>query len=132
MVGKDVLTGTLGVQGAGQNVGTYAITIGTLTAGRNYDVKFEPGSFEVSKANVTVKPNPGQSKTFGDPDPQLTYTVTSGELFHGDTFRGALGRQAGEDVGNYAIQQGTLALSNNYNLKVELTEKFEIKRKAFQ
>ena len=132
LVGKDELTGTVNIQGAGQNVGAYVIAIGTLSAGKNYDVKFEPGSFEVLKADIAIKPNPNQSKVFGAPDPVLSYTITSGQLFNGDTFRGALGRQAGEDVGKYAIQQGTLTLSNNYNLKVDLTEKFEIIRKAFQ
>ena len=31
-------------------------------------------------------------------------------------FTGALTRSTGENVGTYAIQQGTLALSSNYNL----------------
>src|SRR5204863_414657 len=33
-----------------------------------------------------------------------------------DGFTGALSRAAGENVGSYAIQQGTLALSTNYAL----------------
>src|SRR5204863_122816 len=58
-----------------------------------------------------------QSKTYGDPDPALTYGVTSGHLaFPGDGFTGELARVAGEDVGSYAVQQGTLALSGNYAL----------------
>ena len=35
---------------------------------------------------------------------------------NGDSFSGALTRVAGEDVGTYAITQGTLALSTNYTL----------------
>jgi len=42
--------------------------------------------------------------------------VTSGTLVTGDTFSGALSRAAGENVGTYAIGQGTLALSTNYTL----------------
>ena len=34
----------------------------------------------------------------------------------GDSLRGSLTRVAGEDVGSYAIQQGTVAASANYNL----------------
>lgn len=38
---------------------------------------------------------------------------TSAMLVSGDTFGGSLARAAGEAVGDYAIQQGTLALSNH-------------------
>ena len=34
----------------------------------------------------------------------------------GDSFTGALTRVAGENVGSYAIEQGTLALNGNYDL----------------
>jgi hypothetical protein len=34
----------------------------------------------------------------------------------GDTFTGSLARDAGDNVGDYAITQGTLALSGNYAL----------------
>jgi len=37
-------------------------------------------------------------------------------LANGDAFSGALTRAAGENVGTYAISQGSLALSSNYNL----------------
>ena len=108
--------------------------MGTLSAGKNYEIRFlaDQVNFEILKADITVKPDPGQSKVFGAPDPVLTYTIVSGSLFNNDTFKGGLGRQSGEDVGKYAIQQGTLSLNNNYNLKVDPTEKFEITRKSFQ
>ncbi len=57
-----------------------------------------------------------KSKIYGDADPALTYQITSGSLAFSDSFTGALTRVAGEDVGTYAIKQGTLALSSNYNL----------------
>lgn len=59
-----------------------------------------------------------KSKTYGDLDPALTYSVTSGSLAGSDTFSGALSRQSGESVASspYAIQQGTLTLSSNYDL----------------
>ena len=46
----------------------------------------------------------------------LRIKISSGSLAAGDAFSGELAREAGEDVGTYAIQQGTLAMSNNYNL----------------
>jgi hypothetical protein len=55
-------------------------------------------------------------KTHGDADPVVTYHISSGSLAAGDAFTGAIARVAGEGVGTYAIQQGTLALNSNYNL----------------
>ena len=54
-----------------------------------------------------------KSKTYGDADPALTYT---GALHGTDTFTGSLARVAGEDVGSYAINQGTLSAGSNYTL----------------
>ena len=54
-----------------------------------------------------------KSKTYGDADPALTYTGT----LHGtDSFTGSLARVAGENVGSYAIQQGSLSAGSNYAL----------------
>ena len=69
----------------------------------------------ITPAAVTVTAD-AQSKTYGDPDPTLTYQITSGSLVGNDTFSGELTRVAGEDVGSYAIEQGSLALSSNYTL----------------
>gem|GEM_PF-1501293 len=56
-----------------------------------------------------------QTKVYGDADPPLTYTVTPSPA-PGDAFTGSLERDPGEDAGVYAIHQGTLALSSNYQL----------------
>ncbi len=69
----------------------------------------------VNQRPITVTAD-AKSKTYGDADPALTYQITSGTLVNGDSFNGALTRAAGENVGTYAIQQGTLALSSNYTL----------------
>src|SRR5207249_11225177 len=55
-------------------------------------------------------------KTYADADPGLTYHTTSGSLVTYTTLFRALSRAAGENVGSYTIQQGTLALSTNYAL----------------
>ena len=49
------------------------------------------------------------SKEFGDADPPLTYSITSGALDGGDTLSGSLSRDSGEAIGTYTINQGTLA-----------------------
>lgn len=71
-------------------------------------------------ANLTITPialtitaNP-QTKIYGEADPALTYTITSGALLTGDTITGSLDRVAGVNVGTYAINQGTLTAGVNY------------------
>jgi hypothetical protein len=112
---SDAFTGALS-RVAGENVGLYAITIGTLTVndgngGNNYDLMFVSNNFEIKKRAITVTADP-KTKTFGDPDPVFTYQVTSGSLAFTDSFMGALTRDPGELVGEYAIKIGTLAISD--------------------
>ncbi len=52
---------------------------------------------------------PGSERT-------LPFTFTTGALQYGDTWVGHLGRTPGENVGAYAINQGTFHLSDNYDL----------------
>lgn len=70
-------------------------------------------SFTIAQMPITVTAD-ALSKTYGDPDPALTYT--SDTLVGEDEFSGALARELGEAVGTYPITQGTLALSDNYIL----------------
>src|SRR5207245_2790185 len=49
----------------GENVGNYAITLGTLSAGSNYSLSLAPASFEITAKAVTITAAPGQHKTFG-------------------------------------------------------------------
>ena len=53
-----------------------------------------------------------KSKNVGDADPALTYT--SSGLVDGDSISGSLSRDSGENVGTYAITQGTLSAGANY------------------
>lgn len=53
----DTLSGTLG-RVAGEDVGTYALTLGTLTAGDNYSVEFIPADFTInSQSNSSSSTN---------------------------------------------------------------------------
>ncbi len=58
---------------------------------------------------ITVTANSGQSKVIGTADPVFTYTYSPSDP--PVTFTGALSRVPGENVGTYAITQGTLAAS---------------------
>ncbi|MBQ6348512.1 MAG: hypothetical protein IJI71_13310, partial [Clostridia bacterium] len=112
LVGSDTLTGAL-TRASGENVGTYAIQQGTLAASGNYALTYTGANLTINKKALTVTAE-AKSKTYGDADPALTYTATG--LVGSDTLTGALTRASGENVGTYAIQQGTLAASGNYAL----------------
>src|SRR5213078_3156413 len=110
----DAFTGALS-RATGEAVGSYAIGQNTLALNGNYTLAYVGANLTIGARAVTVTAD-AKSKTYGDADPGLTYQITSGSLVTGDGFTGALGRAAGENVGSYAIQQGTLALSTNYTL----------------
>jgi large repetitive protein len=112
----DSFSGSLS-RSVGENVGNYGIVKGTLALSANYAITFTPGiTFAINPRAVTVTANTGQSKTYGSVDPFLTFTVGGSGLAFADTFSGSLSRQPGENAGDYAITQGTLALSSNYAL----------------
>lgn len=110
LLGEDTFTGSLS-RDAGETVGTYPITQGTLTAGDNYDVTFESADFEITVRSLEVTASPG-TKVYGQSDPALAWTITEGSLLGDDSLTGALGRDAGEGVDEYDITLGTLDNSN--------------------
>ncbi|MBR0962446.1 beta strand repeat-containing protein, partial [Bradyrhizobium japonicum] len=114
LVSGDSLSGAL-TRASGENVGSYGITQGTLTAGSNYALTYSGANLGITQRAITVTAN-AQSKTYGDADPTLTYGVTSGNLVSGDNLSGVLTRAAGESVGSYGIAQGTLTAGSNYAL----------------
>jgi hypothetical protein len=90
-----------------------------LTASYSGDSYYAPSSASqtvtVVKRNITVAADP-KTKVYGEPDPELTFRITKGSLVFNDTFTGSLTREAGEDVGQYDILQGTLTLPIAYKL----------------
>jgi len=110
---------------SGENVGTYAINQGTLTVvGNNYVItSFVPANFTISAKPITVTVKSGQSKIYSSADPIFTYTSSDPAA----TFTGALNRTPGENVGSYAIGQGTLAVAgNNYSITSFVSANFTI------
>ncbi|WP_328997121.1 MBG domain-containing protein [Pseudomonas aeruginosa] len=115
-----VLNGGGLVRVSGENVGNYAIQQGGLgLVSGNYDLAYQGNNLTITKALLNVIAD-GKTKVYGDADPSLTYQVSG--LKNGDTAGavlngGGLVRVSGENVGNYAIQQGGLGLvSGNYDL----------------
>jgi surface protein len=112
---QSVITGAL-TRVAGEDIGTYAINQGTLAVSGNYDITYTGADFNITKATLNIVAD-AKSKTYGTSDPALTYTVTG--FANGDdhtVITGALTRTAGESIGTYAINQGTLAVSGNYDI----------------
>jgi MBG domain-containing protein len=112
LVGGDTISGSL-TRLVGENVGNYAINQGTLDAGSNYTISYTGADLSITPASLTVTAD-AKSKTYGVADPALTYS--SSGLVGGDTISGSLTRAAGENVGSYAINQGTLSAGSNYTI----------------
>ena len=79
---------------AGENVGSYAITQGTLAindgnGGNNYKLTFVGANLEITARPITITADP-QSKVYGDADPALTYRSRAARSRFSDTFTGAL------------------------------------------
>ena len=128
------------------DVGSRTVTLGTLTLGGtsvgNYKLA-TTGNQTTTTANITprdltVTPDVNQSKKFGAEDPTLTFMPTGAVPGQTPSFTGALSRVEGQNVGQYDITLGTLAMTDNdsygfkasnYTLKLNLTPvKFEIKK----
>jgi hypothetical protein len=107
------LTGTSHTQ-----IGNYPADSWTFTdVAGNYNSTSGSVSDKITVRMITVTAD-AKSKVAGQPDPALTYQVTTGSLLTGDSFSGTLVRQSGEQAGTYPILQGSLSLSgyNYYSL----------------
>jgi hypothetical protein len=111
------LAGTLGIsRSPGEAVGAYSITASGLTS-PNYDITFNPGSFVITKALLSVTADP-QNKTYGNPDPAFSASYQG--FVTGETtaaLGGALvfSRNPGENVGAYTVTPSGLT-SSNYDI----------------
>ncbi len=94
-----------------KDAGTYTVVISNKE-GSDYAFSGK------TTADYTIKPKAltitadAKSKAKGEADPALTYQADG--LVEGDAITGALQRVAGEEVGTYAINQGSLSAGSNY------------------
>ncbi len=109
------VTGAL-TRDPGEYVGMHAITLGSLSAGTNYDIQYTGNYLTTEPAVLTITPD-NKTKVYGESDPELTYQVSG--LVSGDGLSGNLNRQIGHDVGAYTIMQGSLCASDNYIVEFE-------------
>lgn len=128
--------------GTDKTVRISGLTLGGTSAG-NYQLAASgqqaSAMAAITPAVITVTPDAGQGKTYGEKDPTLTYT--SAGAVNGETpaFSGGLVRDAGSNAGSYAITGGNLALADgsgfkadNYTLKLaDEVVYFTIRRAAY-
>ena len=118
-----------------RDVGRYTVEI-DIAESKNFEAAENLGwnyadswTFTILPATLTVTPKTGQSKTYGDPDPEVfTYEISGTKFDDKPVFTGTLGRAEGKDAGKYAITLGTLALKDsagflakNYTLALDKT-----------
>jgi len=100
---------------AGENVGSYSIVPDGEAVQGNYDVKYLPATFTITRAQATVTAQ-NAAKMYGTDDPALAAVVSG--LVNGDAesvIAYELSRTAGEDVGEYDITATGEAVQGNYD-----------------
>jgi hypothetical protein len=86
LVGADVATGTLS-RAAGESVATYAITLGSVTSGTNYDTVLAaaPVTFSIITRPITVTATTNSKEYDRTTTAAAVPTITSGTLAFSDT-----------------------------------------------
>jgi len=120
---------------AGEQVGSYDISQGTLAADSNHTMSFTGSTLTIAPATLTTTAKQG-SKVYGTNDPTLTDTAvgfvdgtvdgvsiddTAATVLSGAPARAQFGTIAGEQAGEFAITQGTLAADSNYTISLTST-----------
>ena len=120
IVGSDDVSASGTFTFADKNVGTKTVNVTDImlsgTAAGNYLLVSTTASTtaDITARPISVTADP-MTKTYGDIDPTFLY-ITSEALRDGDNFTGVLARAAGNNVGNYAINQSNLTAGSNYNI----------------
>lgn len=87
----------------------------------NYTLIAQPTGItaDITKAAITVTPDAGQGKTYGEDEPTLTFAVSAAANGESPAFDGALTRVSGENAGSYAITIGSLKLADRGAFKAD-------------
>ncbi|WP_433831012.1 MBG domain-containing protein [Flavobacterium anhuiense] len=119
-------------------LGTFASTLSGLRGNRTYYIRTyainsngvlnygNEVSFTTPKYTLTITAATGHTKVYGTADPAFNYTSLG--LANGDTssiITGLLSREAGENVGKYNINIGTINAGSDYIIEFKSAE-FEI------
>lgn len=103
---------------SGEEVGEYEF-VSTLN-NNHYEIAYNLGTFKIDKRIIEIKAN-SYTITYGQPIPQLEYTIVSGTILSQDTLNGSIYKVGGNGAGRYDINS-TLNLGRNY--QIEFTKGF--------
>ena len=112
------------------NAGKYTVNVRYVgdvnhTSFDGADIK----DIKIDQAPLTITPKSGQSKKYGDREPVLTYTSVPATLYGiDDKITGNLSRDEGDNVGDYAINIGSLTAGDNYEITLVSGVKFAIEK----
>jgi hypothetical protein len=133
--GETTLNGSLS-RADRENVGSYAISADTVNNDNNpnYNItSFTPANLTITRRAITVTPDANQKMEYGSLDPTLTYKVydtTAPSTPITLALSGSLERATGTNVGNYAITQGSVTSTSNYEITFTANVQFEITKRA--
>lgn len=115
--GEEELEGSFAFKSVAQqlNVGTHSLAVVFTPELSRYNAIETTVSVVVNKRPITVRAM-DRNMAYGDSEAGLVYNVIDGSLVEGDEPTGALVREAGDSVGEYAITQGTLSFGDNYEV----------------
>jgi len=116
------VTGTL-TRASGENVGSYDVALGSGSKAGNYSITFDTdnNALTIGQRAITLSAT-SVSKVYGDSDPTLAATVTSGSLGSSTVsdvladVTGTLTRASGENVGSYDVALGSGSKAGNYSI----------------
>ena len=109
LVDLDILTGELS-RTEGENVGDYAITLGSLSAGSNYTLSFTGANLTITAKPVTLTWSTPTTFTYDGNEHSVTAEVTN--AVDEDTFSLTYDENAKTAVGNYTAKVTGLGNSN--------------------
>src|SRR5690606_7216484 len=75
---EGILAGALS-RATGEDVDSYAIAQGTLSASSNYTIAYTGADFSITPKELTVAVDAGQNKVYGSDDPELTFEAAGFE-----------------------------------------------------
>ncbi len=128
---ENIVSGTL-IRDEGEEANMfYTIRANDISLGNNYIIdEFKTGTLEIIKRNITIAAN-YTTKTYGEPDPEIKYTLIDSSLAFNDAIQGVLSRKPGANVDSYEITLGSISLNDNYNINF-ISNTFEITQKQIE